>query len=208
MKLAGKNWEMQDTWRLMTEITSGMDELGVLLMGHEKGAYWYSSRLTIEEARALAPNNNATSLRVCVAVLAGMIHAIENPNEGVLEADELDHARALEICIPYLGEMAGVYSDWTPLRDRGAVPGGCRHRLPVAVQELPGRLTRSSTPGARSRGMACRRAPDRRGGSVRSRSYRRLARPRAFGVSSMVRRRPRSSSAPTAPPRSARRPVP
>ncbi len=119
-ELAGKNWQMQDSQRLMMEeITSGMDELGVLLMGHAKGAYWYGSRLTIEEARALVPHNNATSLQVCVAVLAGMVFAIENPNAGVVEADELDHARALEICLPYLGEMAGVYSDWTPLQDRG-----------------------------------------------------------------------------------------
>ena len=121
-EFAGRNWELQPEKRLMMEeITSGMDELGVLLMGHAKGAYWYGSRLTIEEARALAPYNNATSLQVCVAVLAGMVHAIENPDAGVLEADDLDHARALGICLPYLGEMAGVYSDWTPLRDRGAL---------------------------------------------------------------------------------------
>ena len=121
-EFAGRNWELQSEKRLMMEeITSGMDELGVLLMGHAKGAYWYGSRLTVEEARALAPHNNATSLQVCVAVLAGVVHAIENPNAGVLEADELDHARALEICFPYLGEMAGVYSDWTPLQDRGAL---------------------------------------------------------------------------------------
>ncbi len=119
-EFAGRNWELQPEKRLMMEeITSGMDELGVLLMGHKKGAYWYGSRLTIEEARALAPHNNATSLQVCVAVLAGMVFAIENPNAGVVEADELDHARALEICFPYLGEMAGVYSDWTPLQGRG-----------------------------------------------------------------------------------------
>jgi homospermidine synthase len=119
-ELAGKNWEMQESQRLMMEeITAGMDELGVLLMGHAKGAYWYGSRLTIAEARALAPHNNATSLQVCVAVLAGMVFAIENPAAGVVEADELDHARALEICLPYLGEMAGVYADWTPLQDRG-----------------------------------------------------------------------------------------
>lgn len=121
-EFAGRNWEVQPEKRLMMEeITSGMDELGVLLMGHKKGAYWYGSRLTVQEARALAPHNNATSLQVCVAVLAGMVYAIEHPNEGVLEADELDHARALEICFPYLGEMAGVYSDWTPLQDRGAL---------------------------------------------------------------------------------------
>lgn len=119
-EFAGRNWDLQAEKRLMMEeITSGMDELGVLLMGHEKGAYWYGSRLTIEEARALCPHNNATSLQVCVAVLAGMVFAIENPRAGLVEADELDHARALEICFPYLGEMAGVYSGWTPLEDRG-----------------------------------------------------------------------------------------
>jgi homospermidine synthase len=121
-ELAGKNWQMQESKRLMMdEITSGMDELGVLLMGHAKGAYWYGSRLTIEDARRLCPHNNATSLQVTVAVLAGLVYAIENPNEGVLEADELDHARMLEVCFPYLGEMAGVYSDWTPLQGRGAL---------------------------------------------------------------------------------------
>ncbi|MBK1659224.1 homospermidine synthase [Paracraurococcus ruber] len=121
-ELAGKNWQMQPEKRLMTdEIVRGMDELGVLLMGHAKGAYWYGSRLTIEEARKLVPHNNATSLQVTVAVLAGVVWAIENPRRGVVESDEIDHDRALEICRPYLGEVVGVYSDWTPLQDRGAL---------------------------------------------------------------------------------------
>jgi homospermidine synthase len=118
-ELAGKNWEMQPEKRLMTdEIVSGMDELGVLLMGHAKGAYWYGSRLTIEAARGLAPHNNATSLQVTVAVLAGVIWAMENPRRGIVESDEIDHQRVLEICRPYLGEVVGAYSDWTPLQDR------------------------------------------------------------------------------------------
>ena len=118
-EFAGKNWQLQPEKRLMTdEITSGMDELGVLLMGHAKGAYWYGSRLTIEEARRVVPHNNATSLQVTAAVLAGVIWAIENPRRGVVEADELDHARILAICAPYLGDVVGVYSDWTPLLDR------------------------------------------------------------------------------------------
>lgn len=118
-EIAGKTWQMQSRKRLMMdEITSGMDELGVLLMGHKKGAYWYGSRLTIAEARKLAPHNNATSLQVTVAVLAGLVWAIENPNVGLVEADEIDHARIMEISKPYLGEMAGVYSDWTPLQRR------------------------------------------------------------------------------------------
>jgi homospermidine synthase len=98
-----------------------MDELGVLLMGHAKGAYWYGSRLTIEETRKIVPHNNATSLQVTAAVLGGFIWAIENPNVGLIEADGMDHKRILEIAEPYLGEMAGAYSDWTPLQGRGAL---------------------------------------------------------------------------------------
>jgi homospermidine synthase len=119
-ELAGKTWEMQPRQRLlMDEITHGLDELGVLLMGHAKGAYWYGSRLSIEQARSLAPHNNATSLQVTAAVLAGMVWAIENPRAGVLEADELDHVRIMEICRPYLGEIVGAYTGWTPLAGRG-----------------------------------------------------------------------------------------
>jgi homospermidine synthase len=118
-ELAGKNWEMQSRSRLMMdEIISGTDELGVLLMGHEKGAYWYGSRLTIDEARSLVPYNNATSLQVTAAVLAGVIWAMENPRAGIVEPDAIDHERVLEITKPYLGEVVGVYSDWTPLADR------------------------------------------------------------------------------------------
>jgi homospermidine synthase len=119
-ELAGRNWRQQERQRLMMdEITSGIDELGVLLMGHQKGAYWYGSQLAIEEARRLAPFNNATSLQVAVAVLSGMIWAMENPNRGIVEAEQMDFARNLEICRPYLGPLVGAYSDWTPLADRG-----------------------------------------------------------------------------------------
>ncbi len=119
-ELAGKNWYMQERQRLlMDEIVSGTDELGVLLMGHKKGAYWFGSRLSIEEARRLIPYNNATSLQVTVAVLAGIVWALENPDRGIVEPDEMDFERVLEICTPYLGEIVGVYGDWTPLQDRG-----------------------------------------------------------------------------------------
>ncbi|HET6234265.1 MAG TPA: saccharopine dehydrogenase C-terminal domain-containing protein [Acetobacteraceae bacterium] len=118
-ELAGKNWHQQGTQRLlMDEIVSGTDELGVLLMGHARGAYWYGSRLSIDQARAAAPHNNATSLQVAAAVLGGVVWAIENPSAGIVEADHLDHSRVLEVARPYLGEVLGVYSDWTPLQDR------------------------------------------------------------------------------------------
>ncbi len=119
-ELAGRNWRLQERQRiLMDDIVSGIDELGVLLAGHARNAYWYGSQLSIEEARALVPHNSATSLQVTVAVLAGMIWAIENPRRGIVEPDELDYERILEICRPYLGPVVGVYTDWTPLHDRG-----------------------------------------------------------------------------------------
>ncbi len=117
---AGKNLQQQKDQRLIVdEIVHGRDELGVLLMGHRKGIYWYGSQLDIHEARELAPYNNATSLQVCAPVLSGIVWAIENPQRGVVEADEMDFERNLEICLPYLGPMVGEYGDWTPLQDRG-----------------------------------------------------------------------------------------
>ena len=119
-EFAGRNWHLQDSTRIMmSEITQGIDELGVLLAGHKKNAYWFGSQLSIGEARKLAPYNSATSLQVTVAALSGMIWAMENPERGVVEPDEMDFRRCLEICKPYLGPVVGKYTDWTPLYQRG-----------------------------------------------------------------------------------------
>jgi homospermidine synthase len=118
-EFAGKNWRLQDRKRLMMEeITAGTDELGVLLMGARSGVYWFGSRLTIAEARRVAPHNNATSLQVTAAVLAGVVWALEHPGEGIVEPEEMDFARVLEIARPYLGDVVGVHGDWTPLAGR------------------------------------------------------------------------------------------
>ncbi|WP_379066893.1 homospermidine synthase [Mesorhizobium sp. UC22_110] len=100
------------------ELVDGSDELGVLLYGHKKNAYWYGSQLTLEEARKLAPHQNATGLQVSSAVLAGMVWALENPEAGIVETDEMDFARCLEVQKPYLGPVKGYYTDWTPLDGR------------------------------------------------------------------------------------------
>jgi homospermidine synthase len=119
-EFAGRNWQLQDKKRILNQeiMEGGVDELGVLLAGHKKNAYWYGSQLSIQEARKLAPYNSATSLQVCVAVLSGMVWAIENPNKGVVEPDEMDFRRNLGICMPYLGPVVGSYTDWNPLADR------------------------------------------------------------------------------------------
>ncbi len=100
------------------EIVDGIDELGVLLYGHAKNALWFGSRLSIQETRALAPFQNATGLQVSSAVLAGMVWALENPEAGIVETDEMDHARCLEVQRPYLGPVEAHYTDWTPLTNR------------------------------------------------------------------------------------------
>jgi homospermidine synthase len=118
-ELAARNWISQDQHRLYRdEITDGIDELGALLLGHEKGAYWYGSQLSIQEARELAPYNNATSLQVAAGVLGAVVWAIRNPAEGIVEPEDLDYQTVLEIANPYLGPVVGVYSDWTPLQGR------------------------------------------------------------------------------------------
>ena len=119
-EFAGRNWHLQDSKRIMlNEITHGIDELGVLLAGHGKNAYWYGSQLSVEEARVLAPFNSATSLQVTAAALSGVIWAMEHPHRGIIEPDEMDFERPLEICMPYLGKVVGEYTDWTPLHQRG-----------------------------------------------------------------------------------------
>jgi homospermidine synthase len=118
-ELAGRNWELQARRRIIRDdIVEGMDELGVLLMGNPRGVYWYGSRLTIEQARALAPYNNATSLQVVAGLVGALAWALRHPERGVVEPDEIDHAVMMEAARPYLGEVVGVWGDWTPLAGR------------------------------------------------------------------------------------------
>jgi homospermidine synthase len=103
-------------FRVLTEdeIYSGYDELGVLLYGHNKNAYWYGSRLSTEDTRSLAPNQNATGLQVTSAVLAGIYWMLDNPRRGIVEAEEMDHEYCLAIQEPYLGSVFGEYTNWRP----------------------------------------------------------------------------------------------
>ncbi|OGG67093.1 homospermidine synthase [Candidatus Kaiserbacteria bacterium RIFCSPLOWO2_02_FULL_45_11b] len=111
----------QTNLKILTEdeITEGNDELGVLLYGHDKNAYWYGSQLTIEETRELIPHQNATGLQVASAVLTGIIWAINNPQAGLVEVDEIDFEDCLKTQMPYLGKVAGYYTDWNPLKSAG-----------------------------------------------------------------------------------------
>jgi homospermidine synthase len=119
-ELFGQAGQRQERIHILdeNEIIDGIDELGVLLYGHDKNAYWYGSQLSIDETRDLAPYQNATGLQVSSAVMAGMVWAIENPLAGIVEADDMDFDRCLELQRPYLGPVVGVYTNWTPLANR------------------------------------------------------------------------------------------
>lgn len=119
------------------ELLDGADELGVLLYGHGRNAYWYGSQLSLEEARRLAPWQNATGLQVSSAVLAGMVWALENPEAGIVDTDEIDYRRCLEVQMPYLGPVKGYYTDWTPLAGRpGLFPEDIDERDPWQFRNI------------------------------------------------------------------------
>jgi homospermidine synthase len=120
LELEGRGWMPQPIRRIIrTEIVTGMDELGVLMAGHPKNAYWFGSQLSIAEARRHVPYTNATCLQVAAGALGATVWAIRHPREGLREADDLDFREVLEIARPYLGSLVGAYTDWTPLQGRG-----------------------------------------------------------------------------------------
>jgi len=87
-------------------------------MGHEYNSWWTGSILSIEEARKLAPGQNATTIQVAIGVVAAAMWAIENPRKGFCLPDDLPHDFVLKIAKPYLGEFVSKPCDWTPLSNR------------------------------------------------------------------------------------------
>src|SRR3546814_19677231 len=54
------------------EIVDGIDELGVLIFGNARNAYWYGSQPSIRKTRKLAPYQKDTSLQDSSALTAGL----------------------------------------------------------------------------------------------------------------------------------------
>lgn len=98
---------------VMQHPVSGQDELGALLV-HAGGAYWYGSTLSVEQARTLAPYNNATSMQVVATIVASIKWMLLHPDEGVIEPEDVDHNFVLNECLAYLGHVCGVESGWRP----------------------------------------------------------------------------------------------
>jgi homospermidine synthase len=117
--LAGRHWDTTGMRQqvLMDEIVGGSDTLGILLGCGASGCYWYGSRMTVGQARSLIPGTqamNATTMQVAAGVLAGLVWAMENPQRGVVEPEDMDSERVLDIASPWLGELVGEFSNWTP----------------------------------------------------------------------------------------------
>jgi homospermidine synthase len=118
-ELMMRNYQLQPKLRIMSdEITGGIDELGVLLMGHGLNAYWTGSQLDIHETRRLVPGQNATTLQVAASVIGGLVWMIRNPAKGILVPDELPYKEILDVAGAYLGPCPSVQTDWTPLKSR------------------------------------------------------------------------------------------
>ena len=118
-ELAMRNFQLQPTLRIMSdEITGGIDELGVLLMGHGLNAWWTGSQLDIHESRQLVPGQNATTVQVAAGVLGGLVYMIRHPSDGIRVPDELPFREILDVAGPYLGPCPSVQTDWTPLASR------------------------------------------------------------------------------------------
>ncbi len=108
-------FELPERTRVMTdEIVSGMDEVGVLLLGHDLNGWWVGSRLDIHETREHVQSQNATTLQVAASAMAAMAYAIKHPNTGICTADDLDHKEILSIAAPYLGPCPSLQTDWQP----------------------------------------------------------------------------------------------
>jgi homospermidine synthase len=118
-ELKMRGYELQPKLRIMNdEITDGMDELGVLLLGHELNGWWVGSQLNIHETRQLVQHQNATTLQVAASVMSAAVWMIRNPRRGLNVPDDLPHREILDVASPYLGRCPSLRTTWTPLQNR------------------------------------------------------------------------------------------
>lgn len=118
MEYAHSGKDSPDNCGVMTnEIISGVDEVGVLLLGHDLGGWWTGSRLSIEETRKHVKDQNATVLQVAASVLGALDYMVRNPRQGFCRVEDLPHREILAVASPYLGECISQRSDWKPSKN-------------------------------------------------------------------------------------------
>jgi homospermidine synthase len=116
IELEGHQYPYPERQRIMNdEIISGRDELGVLVMGHPYKTWWTGMLTTIEEARAVAPHQNATTVQVAASILGAVDWMLRSPREGVHVPDELPWRDVLDVARPYVGLTWSGPIDWDPV---------------------------------------------------------------------------------------------
>lgn len=111
-ELINRNLCLQNSTRIIkSEITSGMDELGVLFLGDDF-AWWHGSQMTIENANQLVYGENATSVQVAGSMIAAIIWMIKNPQKGYVEPEEIPFNEILEIGDMYWQNIISIKSNW------------------------------------------------------------------------------------------------
>ena len=119
LELRMRRWEMQPAQRILNdEIVSGQDILGVNLMGHPYKCWWTGSLLSIDEARAALPHQNATTLQVAGSIIGAISWMIDHPEEGVCVPDDLPWRTVLGVANRYLGTLHSGPADWDPVASR------------------------------------------------------------------------------------------
>ena len=60
---------------------------------------------------------DATGLQVTASAFAALVWILENPKRGIIEPEDLDFDRILQLAQPYLGRLHGRYTKWIPLQN-------------------------------------------------------------------------------------------
>ena len=116
VELEGHQYEYPVRQRIMNnEIIAGRDELGVLLMGHPYGSWWTGMQTSIGEARAVAPEQSATTVQVAASILGAVDWLLRSPRAGVRVPDDLPWREVLDVATPYVGTTWSGPLDWDPV---------------------------------------------------------------------------------------------
>jgi homospermidine synthase len=108
-------YKLQDGKRIINnDILSGVDELGVLLLGHAANGWWVGSELSIGETRSIAPGQNATALQVAAGVFGALLWLLENPRKGFKIPDDLPHDYIIDKTKKFLGNFSSRPVQWKP----------------------------------------------------------------------------------------------
>ena len=111
-ELKKRKLQLQDSTRVIkSEIVSGMDELGVLLLGDDF-AWWHGSQMTIEIANKLILGESATSVQIVGSMLAAIVWMIKNPKRGYIEPEDMPFEEILEIGDQYWQHLVSTNSNW------------------------------------------------------------------------------------------------